>query len=644
MISEEERSKLLFDFNNTKREIPRDQCYHRLFQQYAAENPGRVAAKHKEKTITYKELNEKSNRIAHYLIEQGLETDSMVALYLPRGIEMLAAIIGVFKAGGAYLPIELDYPIERIQYMIKDAEVRIIIKDRESQQKQLEDELMGDLMSSLRILYLEDNRQLEQCLVENPPNKSTPDNYAYMIYTSGTTGQPKGVIIHQQGMINHLYAKINDLSINEKDRLAQTASPCFDISVWQFLAPLLKGGATVIFDYEVVLNPEAMLKGLQRERITIFESVPSLMAVFLEMLETCENSQLNDLRWMIPTGEAVQPSLVRDWFKHYPKIKLLNAYGPTEASDDITHYMITSTADVGQSSVSIGKPIQNMRIYILDKNLSLCPIGVRGEICVAGLGVGKGYWKDPEKTKHVFIPNPYGRGFVNQDYAILYRTGDIGYFREDGNVECLGRIDNQVKIRGFRIELEEIEKIMLEHPSLKECAVLVKKSEKTADSIVAFLVEKEPIDIEKLKAFILRYLPSYMLPSAFVQLKQLPLGRTGKVDRKALALMDIDNQVLDTSADFTPPQTETEKKIADIWSDALEVSQISIHGNFFDLGGHSLLIPRIFNKIDKIFPGKSRILDLFEYMTIYELARQIDGIDIKADEEEDEEIIEISID
>ncbi|UCH95417.1 MAG: amino acid adenylation domain-containing protein, partial [Candidatus Aminicenantes bacterium] len=633
ILSEEETRQLLEDFNDTRRDIPLEDCFHRLFERQVQESPERIAVKHNGDTATYQELNELANQVGHYLVQHGVTPNSMVGLMMKRSIHMLAAIIGVFKAGAAYLPMEADYPEERIRYMLRDAEVSILVKDQDS---------ASPVSQPEGILYLEPGSpQLDGCPRENPGCSGTPDHYAYMIYTSGTTGKPKGVLVHQLGMINHLYAKINDLAITGNDRVAHTASPCFDISVWQFLAALLKGGTTVIFDHETVLNPEALLRGLQEEQITIFESVPSLLGVFLEMVENSEEAELPHLRWMIPTGEALKPSLVQRWFEYYPGIQLVNAYGPTEASDDITHYMIASPADIGQFSVPIGKPVQNMRIYILDQDLALCPVGVRGEICVAGIGVGKGYWKDPAKTKKAFVPNPYARGSADRDYAVLYKTGDIGYFREDGHIECLGRIDNQVKIRGFRIELEEIETVMKKHPGVSECAALVKKDQEKGDIIAAFLKEKQTIDIEAFKRYLLEYLPPYMIPSAFVKLEEFPLSRSGKVDRQALAAMNIDATLLSHGGkeNYVAPRTPTEQQIARVWSETLKVEHIGIHDNFFDLGGHSLLIPGTFMKLNKLFPGKLQIADLFDYMTIQQLSMHIEGT---ADHEE-EEIIELEL-
>ncbi len=465
-----------------------------------------------------------------------------------------------------------------------------------------------------------------------PSPPSTSDDFAYVIYTSGTTGQPKGVLIHQLGMINHIYAKINDLSITGEDIIAQTASASFDISVWQFLAGLLVGASTVIIDKETVLDSMQFLNVLQREKITLLESVPSLMTVFLEMIKSGKDNELNSLRYMIPTGEALTVPLVREWYQLYPEIKLVNAYGPTEASDDVTHYFVYDVPLEDQPTIPIGKPLQNLHIYILDKNLSLCPVGVRGEICVAGIGVGKGYWKDEKKTQKAFIPNPFLEDIQDNDYATVYKTGDIGYFREDGNVECLGRIDFQVKIRGNRIELAEIENQLVKHEDIKEAIVtLIQKegentdpNEKANKYICAYYVPGKEIDESDLRDYLLKELPDYMIPSYFIQLEKIPLSSSGKVDRKALPAPGARA----SGEEYIAPRDEVEKKLAEIWSGVLGIDRdmISIGSNFFELGGHSLNATVVVSKVHKELNVKLPIAEIFNTPTISGLAQYIKGV------------------
>ncbi len=623
ILSPMEKEQLLFEFNNTKTDVVRDKDYSQLFSDTAAAHPLRIAAHYNNRQITYEELDNQSNRMAHLLRAHGVTAGSVTALYLKRGLEMLIAILGVFKAGGAYLPLEVDYPENRVENILRDSEAGIAAT--ETDYLETLENARGSLPSLKHVVCLGTGGIPRDYPAAAPGITNAPDNLAYIIYTSGTTGKPKGVMIHQQGMINHLYAKIDHLSIVPDDTVAQTASVCFDISVWQFLSALVKGGRTLIIDKQMVMEPGRFLWALQRGRVTILESVPSLLTAFLESMEGEEDKGLNHLRWMVPTGEALNVPLVREWYKRYPGIKLVNAYGPTEASDDVTHYVVDEVPPETQKSIPIGKPLQNLHIYVLDRFLKLCPVGVRGEICVAGIGVGKGYWKDSEKTRRAFVPNPYREEIGDGDYARLYKTGDVGYFREDGNIECLGRLDNQVKIRGNRIELGDIENHLLTHPLVKE-AVLTVGGKGTEKYLSAYIVGRETVDSAQLKEYLAETLPDYMLPSYFFSLEEIPLTPNGKVDRKALPSASADAAV-DTGRGYIPPAGLVEKELVRIWSGILEVEEksIGIEDSFFDLGGHSLRAVILAAKIHKAFDTKVPLVEIFKRPNIKELAEYVKG-------------------
>jgi amino acid adenylation domain-containing protein len=464
-----------------------------------------------------------------------------------------------------------------------------------------------------------DINQIRSYPVSNLEPVNKPLDLSYVIYTSGTTGKPKGVMIHHQGMLNHLYAKINELAIDRYDIIAQTASICFDISVWQFLAGLLVGGTTYIIDKEVVLNPQQLLEVLQEAKITILETVPSLMSTFLSITEEMEYKDLQSLRWMIPTGEALPVSLVRDWSKQYPRIELVNAYGPTEASDDVTHYVVEGIPGQDQKSISIGKPLQNLHIYILDKYLSLCPIGVRGEICVSGLGIGRGYLNDPEKTATFFVPNPFLGEIDNQDHAVIYKTGDIGFFREDGNLECAGRVDHQVKIRGFRIEPGEIESQLLTIDTIKE-AVVIDRKDTRGGYLCGYISAAKQVDIQEVKAILARSLPEYMIPSYILQMEAIPLTANGKVNRKALPEPGIT-----MDEDYAAPRDRLEEGLVEIWSDILKIEKddVGIDVNFFEVGGHSLKATIMTSKIHKELNVNIPLAEIFKAPTIRRLSQFI---------------------
>jgi amino acid adenylation domain-containing protein len=644
-----EKERLLHDFNNTKKNLVRDKSCALLFEEEVVKRPGKIAAVYREHQITYNELNEEASRMAARLSRQGAAFNTIVYLYLKRSIKMLAAIIGIFKAGAAYLPIDIDYPGTRIRFILENSEAQTTVTDTDH--VEILKRLQAPLSPLKEIICLDHEKKtgsMGRCdSFRQSQGESLPDSLAYVIYTSGTMGKPKGVMIHQLGMINHLYAKINDLSITVVDIIAQTASACFDISVWQFLAGIMRGGTVVIIDKEVLLDSLRFLGVLQQMGITILEFVPSLMMAFLEAAaQGDENAlkfkSLKHLRWMISTGEPLTPQLVNQWYRHYPHITLVNAYGPTEAADDITHYIVPSPPAETQTTVPIGKPLQNLHIYILDKYLSLCPIGVRGEICVAGVGVGKGYLNNPELTFEKFdhdswdlqdYHDGYHRSYRSYKSYVLYKTGDIGYFREDGHIECLGRMDSQVKIRGNRVELEEIENQLESHEEIKKAVVTVSTTFKTGKPgepanryLCAYIVFHHEIPVSELKKYLEERLPHYMVPSYFIPLEKTPLTANGKIDRRALPEPVYEND--ETGKEYIAPTNEVEVKLAEIWSELLGIEKetISIDANFFELGGHSLKTPVMLSRIRKEFNVSVPLVEVFKTPNIRELSASLQRI------------------
>jgi amino acid adenylation domain-containing protein len=663
ILSEEEKQQILCEFNDTKRDFARDKSYPQLLEIQAARTPDRIAAIYKDEFLSYGQLDETSGQLAQYLYyKKNIREEDRVGVVLDRSNYFLTAVIGIMKAGAAYIPIEPFMPEERVKTIINDAKINVLV----SQVKYLETlrRLHEKCKEFHTILCLDnDNEQpLIKSFCRGSPDVSRGQFFqkapplaaggiAYIIYTSGTTGEPKGVMIHQRGMINHLYAKINDLSITGEDIIAQTAPAGFDISVWQFLAALLKGGVTLIIDKEIVLEPGQFLQVLQEGRVTILESVPSLMTAFLEIISIKEDRKLKYLRWMVPTGEALSTALVRRWYDVYPGIKLVNAYGPTEAADDVTHYVVNYVPPETQLTIPIGKPLQNLHVYILDKYFSLCPVGVRGEICVSGLGVGKGYLNNPELTfEKFFLRWPGGAIFektapvkhpdspcknfllkgtsVKEYYrsyrsymAYIYKTGDIGYWQEDGNIECLGRIDQQVKIRGNRIELGDIETQLLKHGYINEAVVIAKDDEKGNKNLYSYFVSGKTIDASQLREYLQEVLPDYMIPAYFVQLDKIPITPNGKLDRKRLP----DPGPVGTGDRYIPPRDKIEEKLVEIWSEVLgiEKNTISIDDDFFRLGGHSLRATILTAKIHKELNVKLPIAEVFRTPIIRGIAKYI---------------------
>jgi len=621
IISPEEKKQILYDFNNTRKDINRDKNYHHLFEEQAVRTPDRIAAANNDQQLTYQALNREANPIAHYLIEVGCGEDAAAAIYMKRSLKMLAAIVGIFKASGAYLALDIDYPPERILDILQDSEARIIITEKEN--RSVIDGIKTRLPCLEKVLcldHLQRNRDMDTLntyKITNPGTRASPDNLAYLIYTSGTTGKPKGVMIHQLGMINHLYANINFLSVTDADIIAQTASPCFDISVWQFLAMIILGGTTFIIDKEFIFDPLQLLRVLQKGKVTILEAVPSLMSAILEIIQQQGIWNLEHLRWMIPTGEALKVSLAREWYKYYPGIKLVNAYGPAEASDDVTLWVIDQAELERQNTIPIGKPLPNLHIYIMDPHLMLCPVKVAGEICIAGIAVGKGYLKDPEKTAKSFVPNPFVEEIGDNDYATLYKTGDMGYFTADGNIHFLGRQDHQVKVRGYRIELEEIENQLMNMEEIKETVVTAQEDQTGEKYLCGYIVTEtaDSIPVSILRERLSRLLPNYMIPSYFVFLDKIPLTPNGKVDRQSLPEPEVKG-----SREYRAPKSKIEKLLAETWQEVLEIDSVGIDDNFFEIGGDSIKAIQITTRLRK-HQLKLDITDLFTHPFIRELSQ-----------------------
>lgn len=500
LLTAAEQRQLLLDWNQTTVPFPHDQTFSELFERQVAQTPTATAAIYQEEKITYRQLNAQSNSLAATLIAAGVEPDSVIALFSERSAHFLAAIIGVFKAGGAYLPLDPLHPPQRLAQVLRQSGSPLVLVSR-ALQPQLTAALAHlSPAAQPRVLPLETLlgdpvapgdpvAATAYADAANPPRRSQPRDLAYVIYTSGSTGTPKGAMVEQVGMINHLYAKIRDLQLTAADIIAQTASQCFDISVWQFLAAALVGGQVVIYPDEVTHDPSALPRQIAQDRVTIWEAVPSMIRLVLEEAAREDCQPLSALRWMIPTGEALSPALCRDWFATYPQIPLLNAYGPTECSDDVTHYPIYQPPPAHVIHMPIGRPIMNMRAYVVDQHLAPVPQGVRGELCIAGIGVGRGYLYDPERTAAAFVQDP----FMAEPGAApsgnrLYKTGDLVRYLPDGLVEFIGRIDHQVKVRGFRIELGEIETTLRQHEQVQEAVVLARPDAYGDQKLVAYIL------------------------------------------------------------------------------------------------------------------------------------------------------------
>ncbi len=623
LLTETEQYRLLMTWNDTQSSYPEQHIFPQIFEAQADHVPDAVAAVYGDACLTYEQLNRRANHLTAILIEHGVGPDVVVALLAERSLDFLTAMLAVFKAGGAYLPLDPRYPASRVQLVLARSKSPVILAAEELMS------ILSDALPDLLVAEQPRVLHLSQLLsqeypADNLPVRCTPHHLAYVIYTSGSTGVPKGAMVEQRGMINHLYAKINDLELTEKDIIAQTASQSFDISVWQFLACLAIGGRVHIFPDEIAHDPVRLLDQISEQQITILETVPSLLRAIMEQMEQGATPfDLTPLRWLIPTGEALPPELSRRWLSHYPELPLMNAYGPTECSDDVTHYPIHQPPAAETARTPIGSPIANTQIYILDADLQPVPVGVAGELCVGGDGVGRGYLYEPLKTAQTFIPDP----FSPEPGARLYRTGDLACYNPNGHIEFLGRIGHQVKVRGFRIELGDIEAILSQHPAVRETVVLAREDTPGDKRLVAYIVPHpaqalQPADLRDLAR---QQLPDYMVPSTLVLLDAMPLTPNGKVNRQALPAPDT-SRVEFIEEEYVAPESLVEKKLAEIWAEILEVERVGVYDNFFDLGGHSLLATQVIYKINQELQMNLSLRNLFEEPTVAGLAILIEDI------------------
>ena len=609
LIGEQEREFLVLGCNQSEQAYPLETSYIELFEAQVAEHPQRIAASCLDQQWSYDQLNRRSNGLGHALIAAGVGLDQPVALLAERGLDLLGMIIGSFKAGAGYLPLDPGLPGPRLSRII-DLSCTPLLVCTEACREQAIELLEG---CDCQLLVWEEI----PARGENPGVYSGPDNLAYVIYTSGSTGLPKGVMVEQRGMLNNQLSKVPYLSLSDADVIAQTASQSFDISVWQFLAAPLFGARVDIVPPAIAHDPQGLLAHVQTQGITVLESVPSLIQGMLAQ----ERISLDGLRWMLPTGEAMPPELAHQWLLRYPQIGLVNAYGPAECSDDVAFFRVDLASTRG-TYLPIGTPTDNNRLYLLDGALELVPQGAVGELCVAGIGVGRGYVSDPLRTAQVFVPNPFGAPGER-----LYRTGDLARRRSDGVLEYVGRIDHQVKIRGYRIELGEIEARLHEQPHVRDAAVGVQEGA-NGKYLVGYLVAADATlepskHLERIKQRLRAELPEYMVPLHWLWLERLPLNANGKLDRKALPALEIGQL---HSQDYVAPRTELETTLAAIWAEVLKVERVGVQDNFFELGGHSLLATQIASRVQKVLQRDVPLRAMFECSTVAELAAYIDGL------------------
>ncbi|WP_188555321.1 non-ribosomal peptide synthetase, partial [Edaphobacter dinghuensis] len=622
VIPPAERKLLLEIWNATEAPYPENLCIHQLFEEQVRKSPDAKALIFKGGSLTYTELNSRANRLAHYLIELNVRPDDRVAICVDRGPTMVVGLLAILKAGGAYVPLDPAYPSERLVRALRDAAPRVLLCDAHGRKV-----LGSSLVDELIMLDLDDPLPAWSRHVEVDPDPATlgltSQHLAYVIYTSGSTGTPKGVMNEHRALINRLVWMQNAYSLTSSDVVLQKTSFSFDVSVWEFFWTLMAGATLALTPPGEQADPERLIHLICDWKVTTAHFVPSVLNVFIHTpgVERC-----TCLRQIICSGETLSPAQVKACFEQLPRLWLQNLYGPTEAAIDVTAWSCPSGFD--SAIVPIGRPIANTRIYLLDSQHQLVPLGAAGEIYIGGVGVARGYLNRPDLTAERFLPDP----FCGEPGTRMYRTGDLARYLPDGNLEFLGRNDQQVKIRGFRIELGEIEARLVEHPLIEQAVVIAKKDTSEDKRLVAYYTTSASKDIsaEHLRMYIATLLPEYMVPSAFVHLEALPLTPNGKLDRKALPAPEGDAYA---SHAYEPPYGETEIVLAEIWKELLHVERVGRNDNFFHLGGHSLLAVRLLSRLAQNFELHIPLTELFAAPTLVQMGTAIDGRRLQGDQQ-----------
>jgi myxalamid-type nonribosomal peptide synthetase MxaA len=601
IMPELERKQVLFDFNDTVADFPAGQSLHGLFEAQVNKTPDALAVAFGGRTLSYGELNAKANRLAHYLRVKGVGPEVLVGLCVERSLDMAVGMLGILKAGGAYVPLDPHYPNERIAYMIDDARIDVLLTQQA---------LVEALPHSAKhtICLDSDWQTITQYPADNPVLCNHPLDPAYIIYTSGSTGQPKGVIVSHRNAVHSTSARFAGYREPVSAYLL-LSSFAFDSSVAGLFWTLGQGGCLCLPEDGIAKDPAALADLIERLRVSHLLALPSFYSLLLKQ----PSSKLQTLKTAIVAGEACPVEVVKQHYAVLPEVPLYNEYGPTEGS--VWSSVYRASPDDLDRPLSIGRPIHNVRLYILDKQLNPVPVGVSGELHIGGEGVARGYWRRPGLTAEKFVPDPF-----QNDGGRLYKTGDLARYRSDGNIEFVGRIDDQVKIRGFRIELGEIEARLAEQSGVAEVVVLAQEDQPGNRRLVAYVIARDNAALteDALRDAVKQSLPDYMQPSAYVFLDEFPVTANGKINRKALLPPDSYGEVIGHQGD--EPADPIEQALAAIWMELLGITSVGANRNFFELGGHSLLAIQVVSRIEEHFGIELAVEDIFQHTTIKELA------------------------
>ncbi|MBO3458248.1 non-ribosomal peptide synthetase [Aetokthonos hydrillicola Thurmond2011] len=614
LLSEEELHQVLVEWNNTQADYPQDKCVHQLFEEKVKQYPDSVAVEFDNKQLTYQELNTCSNKLAQYLQKIGVSSEAFVGICISQSVEMIIGLLGILKAGGVYVPLDPSYPQERLNFMLEDAQVSVLLT-HESFLKHFEG------FSSPIICIDKDWELINQEKEYNTKSNLSSDNLAYVIYTSGSTGQPKGVAVTHKA-INRLVCNTNYITLSPGDKISQASNTSFDAATFEIWGALLNGAQLVGVSKDVTLSPRKFASQLREKDINVVFLTTALFQLIVRDIPEAFSS----LKYLLFGGETVDTRWIKKILNDGAPKHLIHVYGPTENTTFSSYYYVEELPE-SATSFPIGRPITNTQIYILDTYLQPVPIGVTGELYLGGDGLAREYLRRTELTTKHFVPN----SFSNNPKARLYKTGDLARYRPDGNIEFLGRVDNQVKIRGFRIELSEIEAVLSQHPAVKETVVTAGEDVPDDKYLVAYIVPHQEQIVTReaqnfapsLREFLKEKLPEYMLPRAYMVLESLPLTPNGKVDRRALPMPDT---ISFNNQDYVAPRSHLEELLAEIWAKVLGKEQVGVHDNFFELGGHSLLATRLTSRIREMFQIDLSVRNLFETPTVEQLAKYIDTI------------------
>ncbi len=643
ILTDSERQQLLYDWNDTQQEnvgnctglthtgiyrgnhrgiaptnplyteaVRKSCCIHHLFESQVEKYPDAIAVSFENQQLTYRELNNRANQLAHYLHKIGVSAEVLVGICMERSVETIVGMLGILKAGGAYLPLDPSYPPDRIKFMLEDAKVSVLLTQQQ---------LSSRGLHQARVICLDTHwEEIAQESEKNPTNDLTGDNLAYVIYTSGSTGKPKGVAIPHQA-VTHLVCNTNYIQLDSSDKIAQISNTSFDAATFEIWSAMLNGSQLVVISRDVILSPQDLASQIRKSGI----SVLFLITALFQQVAKIAPEAFDSLRYLLFGGETADVKVVAKLIESNPLQELLNFYGPCEYTTFTSWYRVEKESLKGTSLIiPIGRPIQNTQIYLLDGQLQPVPIGVTGELYISGNGLARGYLNRPELTAERFMPNP----FSQEPGSRLYKTGDLARYLPDGNIQFLGRIDEQVKIRGFRIELGEIEAVLLEHPAVRDTVVITREDATGNNQLIAYVVpnhsQAEPGMERELRQYLKQKLPEYAIPAAYVVMKALPLTPNGKIDRRALPKIDTTNT--DMGEDYVAPSTPIEEVLVKIWTEVLGRHQVSVHDNFFEVGGHSLLATQLNSRIRDAFQVELPLRKLFESPTVASLAEYIETV------------------